>query len=567
MNFLSYIKKAAEYPNLERTDFPASISIAIATNFTDDILKNIVTGAVLAEGIYPVITKVPYQQYHFALKNPASGLYGADADVSFFFMNAGPFKESAFTSANGHFDEVLQDIERYAEKAKGMVVIGTFITPSKSAYGNMAHESPLGRAVARYNAAIAALAARRDNVSVLDTDRIIRTLGEEKAYDLRGLYAFDIPFSHEFMVVLAEEWIAYIRAITGRVKKCIVVDLDNTLWGGVIGEAGPAGISLGPDYPGNAFVNFQRALLEFYERGIILAINSKNNPEDVDEAFEKNPYMVLKKDHFAALRINWNEKSENLREIAEELNIGLDSMVFIDDDPLHREIVKARFPEIAVPDFSIPPEEFVRTLYGLRYFDQLSLTEEDRQKGKMYADERKRKEVMSMPGDLSEHIAKLGITMHISKNDKALFPRISQLTLKTNQFNLTTRRYADHDIERFNAEGAAIYSGLVKDKFGDYGTVIVAIVKGGMLDTLLMSCRVMARGVECAFLDFIAKDQHAHGVKALRAEFIPTAKNAPAAGFLEEHGFTRKGDGYEMDLNTYAKRPCSKLAKTITITS
>jgi FkbH-like protein len=570
MEFLDYIKKAATHGTVSPDDFSTRMKVTILTDFTDDIVKNLFVGAMLANGIYPTIHQVPYRQYHFELKNPSSKLYTADPDLTLMFFGTNPFKDSELRGSEDHFENLVADIERYAKAARGTVVVDSFIVSYRGAHGAMADQGHFFKLIKAYNKRLEELASQLPNLIILDTNRLVHKLGESNVFDLRGLYAFDIPFTHEFMTALAEEWTAYARALLGKTKKCIVLDLDNTLWGGVVGELGPLGVALGPDYPGNAFVNFQKALLDFYNRGIILAIASKNNPEDVEEIFKKNPYMVLKENNFSAIRVNWGDKAENIADIARELNIGVDSMVFLDDDPLMRAMVRGRLPGISVPEFSIPPEHYAQTLYDLDLFHQFALTEEDSQRGKMYAEEQQRKKVLSSAKSADDYIAELGIVMRVSMNDESLIPRISQLTQKTNQFNLTTRRHTEADIQRFIADGGLVFSGHVSDKFGDYGTVIVAIVTPGKiatLETFLMSCRVMGRGVECAFMDHIARVLHERGIATLHASFIPTAKNKPTEGFLPDHGFVRSdSEGFVLDIKRYMDKPCSKVNKAVTIT-
>jgi FkbH-like protein len=580
MNSLDYLKRASRFAELAPADFGRTVKINLITNFTDDILKNVFAGVNLCNAVYPVIHKTPYRQYHLELKNDASALFTTEPDLTFIFFDINPFEESAFKSSQDHFDEILADLEGYCKKITGTVVFNHFVVSYQGAYGNLFRQSPFFNLVHDYNRKIDELADRTPNLMAFDTNRIVHLLGEANVFDLRGLYAFDIPFTQEFMTVLAEEWFTFVRALYGGVKKCIVLDLDNTLWGGVVGELGPHGIALGPDYPGNAFMNFQRALLDFYNRGIVLAINSKNNLEDVREVFEKNPNMVLKENHFAAIRANWEEKAQNIESIAQELNIGTESMVFFDDDRFQREMMRDQHPEVGVPDFSIPPEDYAWTLYALDVFNQPSLTEEDLQKGKMYAEERQRKEILKTTKDMREYIAELGIGIRVTLNDERLIPRISQLTQKTNQFNVTTKRYSEGDIRKLIEGGARVFSGNVSDKFGDYGTVILAIAlpdspaKGDVtIDTFLMSCRVMGRGVECRFLDYLVDKFCEEGFIKLHGSFVPTAKNKSAENFFTEHGFKESktkevgvGTSYILSFAEYAERPCVKVNKAITIT-
>src|SRR6185437_3116366 len=216
---------------------------------------------------------------------------------------------------------------------------------------------------------------------------------------------------------------------SGRVHKCLVLDLDNTLWGGIVGEVGPLGIGLGTEYPGNAYVAFQRVLNEFYERGILLAINSRNNPSDVEEVFEKNRNMVLKREHFAAMVINWESKADNLKTIARELNIGLDSLVFIDDDAANRAQVRAQLPEVLVPEWSLPPEEYVHALLTIDAFHAQAVSDEDRKRGEMYVTEHKRKQLAETMS-VEDYLSTLQIKMTIAVNAEELIPRVAQLTQK-----------------------------------------------------------------------------------------------------------------------------------------
>lgn len=574
MKFIDYIKAVPKYPAMKPEDFRARIKINLITNFTDEILKNLLIGVGLYQGIYPSVRTMPYKQYHVRLKNDRDELYEHEPDITFVLFHASPLKDSEFRSRQ-HFEEVLIDIERYAEKVSGTVVISAFPISYHGAYGNLFHEGPLLKLVSEYNERLQALAKRLPNGMWFDTNRLVHRIGEAHAFDARSLYAFDVPFTHEFMTVLAEDWLAHARALLGESKKVIVLDLDNTLWGGIVGELGSEGIALGPDYPGNAFVNFQRALLDFYERGIILAVVSKNNLEDAMGAFEKNPYMVLTEKHFSAIRANWNDKADNIIDIAKELNVGTDSMVFIDDDPVSRFAVKSRLPEVIVPDFSLPPEEYARTLYEMDWFHQLSLTDEDRQKGKMYAEERQRKTVANVAKDMKEYIAELGMVILFRINSEDSIPRISQLALKTNQYNLTTKRYTEADIRKLVEGGALIFSANVSDKFGDYGMVMLAIVTPGsekgemVLDSFLMSCRVMGRGVECRFIDAVIRELVRRGITKLHASFVSTAKNKPAETFLPDHGFkmatVAADSSYELDIPAYLKHPCKKVNKAIKI--
>jgi FkbH-like protein len=251
--------------------------------------------------------------------------------------------------------------------------------------------------------------------------------------------------------------------------------------------------------------------------------------------------MILSKDDFAAIRTNWEDKARNIESIAKELNIGLDSMVCIDDSPLEREVVRHAHPEVLTPDWSVPPEQYADRLIDLNVFHQMSLTDEDRQKSRLYAEERMRKSSERAAGSTEDYLRSLNMKLHIATQHDVNIQRAAQLTQKTNQFNLTTRRYSEADIRAFIAQGDVVATGEVSDTFGSYGIVLLAIItcKGTTadLDTFLMSCRVMGRGVEGVFLDALLSELERRGAKEIRARFLPTAKNAPARSFLPGEGF------------------------------
>ncbi len=323
-------------------------------------------------------------------------------------------------------------------------------------------------------------------------------------------------------------------------KKCIVLDLDNTLWGGIIGEDGIENIQLSISSPGNSFLAFQQAILDLYDRGIILAINSRNNPEDAWNMIRNHPNMVLKEKHFAAHRINWNDKAQNLREIAQELNIGLDSMVFLDDDITNRRLVGVLVPEVETPDLPINPKEYTRFLNSLPYFKSEVTTDEDKMRGNLYVTERLRREEEKKYEKKEDFFTSLGLELNICENDASCLPRLAQLTEKTNQFNTRKQPFTEKQILEFmNNDHYKIYHGKLQDIFGDHGVVIFALIEilNGIwhIQSILMSCRVFGRGVEDAFLAEIMKKAHIGRAALLSIAFAETEKNAPAKAFIDNN--------------------------------
>ncbi len=558
MDSLPFIASYMHRPTRKKAGM-SSLSINLITNFTDDVLERILGGMCIAENIYPRITRVPYKQYALAFKNAKSSIYGSKSDISYIFFDASPYRHSEFADPS-HGKEILAEIEAYVASVRGIVVVSLCTLPYHGPYGRFFSEEPLFHALSEFNAGIRSLAERTHSVYVFDTHKVLSQVGEMHARDLRSHHAFDMPFTTDFLALLAHEWLSYARALLGRSRKCIVLDLDNTLWGGVLGEEGPLGISLGSDYPGLSYQNFQRALLSFYNRGVILAVNSKNNEAEVEEVFRSNLHMILKREHFAALRVNWSDKSANIKSLAKELNIGLDSMVFIDDSPLERARMREEAPQVLTPEWTTEPEQYVKDLFGLAVFDQLSLTSEDRKRGVQYVEEKKRKEVQHASRSADEYLARLNITMRILEGEDVDIARVAQLTQKTNQFNLTTKRYSQAVIQDLIKKGSLVYTAEVADTFGGYGVVLLAIVtckkKEAVLDTFLMSCRVMGRDVERAFFEYLVTQLHAKGTETLRASYLRTAKNEPAALFLPGEGMKPKGGrgDYVLAVSDFCKK-------------
>lgn len=328
-------------------------------------------------------------------------------------------------------------------------------------------------------------------------------------------------------------------------KKCLVLDLDNTLWGGIVGEDGIENIHLSLTSPGNSFMAFQQGLLDLYHRGVLLTINSRNNPEDAWKVIRSHPNMILKEHHFAAHRINWNDKAQNIRELANELNIGLDSMVFIDDDRTNRELVRALIPEVETPDLPEDPRRYVSFLNSLPYFTSEVLTDEDKMRGNLYVTERLRKEEEKRYARKEDFLASLGLELTIFEDDDSCIPRLAQLTEKTNQFNTLKQPFSESEIAGFiKSPSHRVFYGKLQDVFGDYGVINFALIEirddVWHIKSLLMSCRVFGREIEEAFLAQILSRAREEGAEEITIDFAETEKNAPAKSFLDRHFINKR---------------------------
>lgn len=415
----------------------------------------------------------------------------------------------------------------------------------------------LQTAIAEYNLALYDFERQYQNVKVIDITEFTRQYSAAEIFDWKFYFISQMGMNPKLSKDFKAWWAKKMESVSLKRKKCLVLDLDNTLWGGVLGEEGIEGIKIGGDYPGKAFLYWQEALLELSRSGVILTVCSKNNEQDVLDAWEKNPFMVLKKEHFVAYRINWNDKASNIKALAEELNIGLDSFVFVDDNPTERELIKQMLPMVAVPDFPEQPYElpvFFKQIVE-QYFKVYSVTDEDKKKTEQYKQNAARAQAQASFADFDSFLESLDIQITVEAANEFNIQRIAQMTQKTNQFNLTTHRYTDADVRGFVESGWKVWCIGVADKFGDNGiTGCIMVTPSGDIDTFLLSCRILGKGIEMAFVKKVFAMLADASIGALTAKYIPTAKNAQVKEFWEKCGFeciSESADGvkeYELKL-------------------
>ena len=402
----------------------------------------------------------------------------------------------------------------------------------------------LEESINNYNSEIQKISLEHSNVKIINISDFYVKTDISNIIDWRFFHISQMPLNPKCAPIFKSWFSDQIRAIELKRKKCIILDLDNTLWGGILGEDGVNGIQIGETYPGNAYLFFQTFLLELYKGGILLAICSKNNEQDVYDAFEQNPYMLLKKENFVTSRINWNNKAENIREIAEELNIGLDSFVFIDDNPSERELIKQKLPMVETPDFPKQPylyPVFIQNLID-NYFSIYRLTDDDKIKTQQYKDNAKRLQLKNSFSNINDYIKSLSIKIILEKLSDFNIARFAQMTQKTNQFNLTTKRYLETDLMLLKESGAFLYGIRVKDKFGDNGLAGLTIIniknKIAEIDTLLLSCRVLGKDIEYEFIKYILYILKKNGITDVFSSYNKTSKNIQVKDFYEKLDFT-----------------------------
>jgi FkbH-like protein len=439
----------------------------------------------------------------------------------------------------------LQALDGFCARHTDKVVIANLFSFSSNrwlGFADVLHADSLQGRQADLNAKLVAIAKSRPNLLLLDLDPLIRRHGEDALMSNAFWYTARIRYSARMFELLAETIRQAINAHAQRAKKVLILDLDNTLWGGIVGETGPLGVALSEDGTGLCYRDFQRCIKAATRTGVLLAIASKNNESDAMEVFDQNKMMVLRREDFAAAAINWRPKVENIVDIANELNLGTDSFVFIDDNPVERDAVRKALPDVTVPEFPARAEElatwFTQKIVP-EYFGKYAISDEDGAKTEQYRANKARQQ-LAASFDLNAYLAELGIECSISVNSDDRLIRAAQMTQKTNQFNLTTRRYEVTDLARFvRSHEHAVLMLDYKDRFGDEGSVALAIVDlaEGRIDTFLESCRVIGRGVEDRLLDKAVELCRGHGHQKIIGEYIPTRKNQMVAQFYDSHGF------------------------------
>ena len=405
-------------------------------------------------------------------------------------------------------------------------------------------------ATREYNDTLYALADKYPNLKIIDFASFITDYPREEWIDWKYYFLSQMPVNPRLAPAFGQWFERQTQVIELKREKCLVLDLDNTLWGGILGEDGVPGVKIGGDYPGNAYLAFQQYILELSRSGVILALCSKNNEADVRELWREHPVNLLREEHFAAIRINWQDKASNIREIAQELNIGLDSIVFIDDNPTERELVRGLLPEVIVPDFPDHPYQLPAFAGHLteRYFTVYALTDEDKGKTEQYKIKALRDNQQALFTDFNDYVRSLEIRLTIAEATPLTIERVAQMTQKTNQFNLTTQRYTDADIQELIRTGAQVITLSVADKFGDNGITGLMILtfedsQTAVIDTFLMSCRILGKGIEYAFANHVLQGLFSGRVTSIRANYRPTAKNTQVADFYPKLGFKGTDDG------------------------
>jgi FkbH-like protein len=550
--------------------------VALLRSATVEPLVPMFLAQAAVQGIDIELQVGDFGTYAQDILDPASRLYAFDPTVVVLFVHTAdvaPELWERFTDLDdAQIDAVVArvsaDFDRWLgllrERTKAHVIVHGITAPLQAQHGVLDAQLVHGQeeSVRRINHNLLATVRRHASTYRLDLDALSAKHGRAAWHDERLWRQVRLPVSGACLHHLTNEWMRFLTPLVGRQSKVLAVDLDNTLWGGVVGEDGVDGIALGPELPGLHYLNLQRAILDLYHRGIVLAVCSKNNEADALEAMRRHSHMLLKPEHFAALRINWTEKAANLRSIASELNLGIDSLAFLDDNPFECEQVRCLCPEVSVIQLGSDPARHADTVHAFAGFQRLVLSEEDRSRSSYYAGDRLRADLKVAASSLEDFYRSLQMEADIARVEQTTQARIAQLTQKTNQFNLTTRRYSEQQIRAMADDPRyEVYGVRLKDRYGDNGLVGVAILQfsdaaEARIDSFLLSCRVIGRTLETALLARLIESARARQVSRVVGSFLPTKKNGLVKDFFANHGFihsSETSDGQQWTLDVAAK--------------
>lgn len=459
--------------------------------------------------------------------------------------------EERHTFAERVANEIQMLWDALQKRLPARIIQTLFLEMDDKTFGNygLKVESSFHYQIKKLNYMLTLYCLEYKNITLLDVNTIAYELGKERFQETKMYYIAKIPFSQEGLSHIAKNIVGIVSAADGRIKKCVVLDLDNTLWGGVIGDDGIDGIQIGELGLGHAFADFQCWLKELKNRGIILAVCSKNNENTAKEPFEKHPEMVLRLDDISIFVANWSDKATNIRYIQKTLNIGMDSMVFLDDNAFERNLVRELIPEITVPELPEDPAQYVNYLKRCNLFETATYSSEDQNRTKQYQAETNRIELEKQFESFDDYLIGLNMFATVRPFDTYHFPRIAQLSQRSNQFNLRTVRYTEEQVKCLSEskDHITLYFTL-KDKFGDYGLTSVVVLdkldeERLFISQWFMSCRVLKRGMEEFVINKVITTAKANGYQQVIGEYLPTVKNKMVETIYEKMGFTHRKDG------------------------
>ena len=554
----------------------SSIRLALIGDSATQLLATAIRGCALLRGIEIQMFEADYNQVERQTLDTQSELYRFEPDFVVIFQSSQRLVEhhasldesNRMKMAQQRMDFVKTVCQDTPLRDKKIIYLN-YTETDDAVFGNYANkvQSSLTWQLRKLNMMLMEFAAVQTNLMVCDLDAIQSKIGRDRMFAPNLFVSTDMVLSIDALPIVASRIVDIVCAVVGKVYKCLVLDLDNTLWGGVVGDDGTYGIQIGHGLGiGKAFTDFQLWVKKLKQRGIIICVVSKNNEDIAKEPFEKHPDMVLRLSDIAVFIANWENKVDNIRMVKKILNIGFDSMVFIDDNPFEREMVRKGIPEIRVPEMPADPALYSEYLSSLNLFETAAYSSEDALRTRQYQQEAERNAVMKTFKDENDFLKSLDMKANVEGLTEFNIPRVAQLSQRSNQFNLRTVRYTESDLKKMNEDKNVLtFTFTLDDRFGDNGLVSVVILRNtspGVLfiDTWIMSCRVLKRGMEHFVMNKIVEEARKLGFKKIDGEYIPTPKNKLVEGLLPSMGFefVAGADGnsklYTLDLEGYDRK-------------
>lgn len=549
------------------------IKVALLGDTATQFLATSIKGTGVERGYNINLWEAEYNQVERQILDMTSEFYEFNADYTVVFQSTHKLLEKfSLMPAEKQYslaDERIDFVRMLCSSVKGRIIYYNYPEIEDTVFGSYANKvtSSFTYQLRKLNFELMNLSHEYSNLFICDIAGLQNKFGRDFMFDSTVYVSTEMILSLDALPYVASRTLDIICAAEGKFKKCLILDLDNTVWGGVVGDDGWENIQVGHGLGiGKAFTEFQEWVKKLKNRGIIIAVCSKNNEEKAKEPFEKNPEMVLKLDDIAVFVANWENKADNIRTIQSILNIGFDSMVFLDDNPFERNMVRENVPGVTVPELPEDPGEYLEYLYSLNLFETASYSEGDKDRTKQYQVEAQRVTLQKSFTNEADFLKSLDMVSEVNGFDSFNTPRVAQLSQRSNQFNLRTVRYTENEITAIeNNDDYATFSFTLADKFGDNGLICVIILKKQdketlFVDTWFMSCRVLKRGMENFTLNTIVEYAKNNGFKYIIGEYLPTLKNK----MVEEHyprlGFTKVEGSetaqYILNVEEYVNREC-----------
>ena len=549
-----------------------TIKIALLGDSATQFLIQALRGTGYDYGYNLELWEADFNQIERQVFDPSSELYEFNPELVIVFHSShkllgkyNKLKPEQYSSLAASQMELVENIcATINENLKAKIIYYNYSEIDDSVFGNYANkiESSFLFQLRKLNYELMHFASRQSNFYLVDISTIQNQSGKNNFFQTSVYINTEMVLSLDVLPVIAAKTADLIAAMYGKFKKCLILDLDNTMWGGIIGDDGLENIQIGSLGIGKAFSEFQYWIKKLKNRGIILAVCSKNTEWIAKEPFEKHPDMVLRLDDIAVFVANWENKADNIRQIQSILNIGFDSMVFLDDNPFERNMVRENVPQVTVPELPEDPADYLEYLYTLNLFETVSFSNEDAERTKQYQVEAQRTVLQKSFANEDEFLQSLNMTSLVEPFNKFNTPRVAQLSQRSNQFNLRTVRYTEADIEQLSsAADYFTFTFNLADKFGDNGLICVIILKQEgsttlFIDTWFMSCRVLKRGMENFTLNTITNFAKEKGFSLLKGEYLPTAKNEMVKDHYEKLGFYPKDNFWCLDTIAYENKKC-----------